>query len=197
MPYNPQDHYFKLAKKEGFVARSAYKLDEIQKRWHLIRRDAKVLDLGCSPGSWSQIVLKILGPTGILRGIDLKPVDASVLNLRATNAHFMVGDIFTVPREQYAEAPYDVILSDMAPNTTGIAITDKTRSEELCMKVVELSGSILAPGGHIVMKLFMGGGAKTVENAVKSRFKSHHLFRPKGVRKESSEIYLVGIGKRG
>ena len=196
MTYNPQDHYFKLAKKEGFVARSAYKLDEIQKRWHLIRRGAKVLDLGCAPGSWSQVVLKILGAGGFLRGIDLKPVDNVVRNLRASNAEFMVGDIFAVPVEQYMETPYDVILSDMAPNTTGIAITDQARSEELCMRVVELSDKILGQGGHLVMKLFMGGGAKSVENAVKNRFKSHHLFRPKGVRKESSEIYVVGIGKR-
>jgi 23S rRNA (uridine2552-2'-O)-methyltransferase len=195
MAYNPKDHYFKLAKKEGFLARSAYKLDEIQKKWKLIRPNAKVLDLGCSPGSWSQIVLKILGETGVLRGIDLKPVDAKAQELRAKNAFFMVGDIFATPAVDFVEAPYDVILSDMAPNTTGNAFTDQARSEQLCLKVVELSDGLLKPGGHLVMKLFMGGGAKEVETAVKKRFATHHMFRPKGVRKESFEIYLVGIKK--
>ncbi len=196
MAYNPQDHYFKMAKKEGYLARSAYKLDEIQKRWRVIRAGAKVLDLGCAPGSWSQVALKILGPKGFLRGIDLKPVDLSAAGLRANNAQFLVSDIFTTPKEQFVEAPYDVILSDMAPQTTGSAITDQTRSEELCMKVLELTDELLRPGGHVVMKLFMGGGAKQVELATKSRFQSHHLFRPKGVRKESFEIYLIGVNRR-
>ena len=196
MAYNPQDHYFKLAKKEGYLARSAYKLEEIQQRWRIVRSGAKVLDLGCAPGSWSQVVIKVLGGTGFLRGIDLKPLNLSAANLRAPNAQFMVGDVFSIPKEQYIESPYDVVLSDMAPQTTGSAITDQTRSEELCMKVLEITDDVLRRGGNVVMKLFMGSGAKPVELATKSRFQNHHLFRPKGVRKESSEIYLIGINKR-
>lgn len=191
MPYNPQDHYFKKAKKEGFVARSAYKLDEIQKKYKILRPNDKILDLGCAPGSWSQIILRILGKTGFLRGVDLTAV-----NLKAPNAEFVRKNIFEMGLDEFREAPYDVIVSDMAPNTTGIMIRDQTLSEELCMKVVELSDQLLKPRGHLVMKLFMGGGSKQVELAVKERFEKHQLLKPQSTRRESKEIFLIGLKKK-
>src|SRR5258708_4566814 len=103
MAYNPQDHYFKLAKKEGLLARSAYKLDEIQQKYRIIRPGDKVLDLGCAPGAWSQIILKILGNRGFLRGVDLKAV-----TLTAPNAEFMVHDIYQLALSDFKEGPYDV-----------------------------------------------------------------------------------------
>ena len=190
MAYNPQDYYFKKAKKEGFLARSAYKLDEIQKKYKVIRPHDKVLDLGCAPGSWSQVALKILGTTGKLRGIDLKSV-----NLSAPNAVFVQKDIFAVLDEEFLEAPYDCIISDMAPNTTGIAIRDQTLSEELCMKVIELSDRLLKPKGRLVMKLFMGGGTKQIQMEVKKRFEKYQLLKPSGTRKESKEIFVIGLGR--
>lgn len=192
MSYNPKDYYFKQAKKEGFLARSAYKLDEIQKKYRIIKPHHKILDLGCAPGSWSQVVLKILGKTGSLRGIDLKPV-----NLSAPNAVFVAKDIFQVEAEEFSESPYDAIISDMAPNTSGIAVRDQTLSEELCLKNIKLCESHLKLGGAMVMKLFMGPGSKSIELEVKKRFKTHHLFRPKSTRTISSEIFVIGLGYLG
>jgi 23S rRNA (uridine2552-2'-O)-methyltransferase len=132
-----------------------------------------------------------LGKTGYLRGIDLKPVP-----LKAPNAEFIVKNIFEMAPEEFKEAPYDVIISDMAPNTTGIMIRDQTLSEELCMKVLELCDLMLKPRGHMVMKLFQGGGAKQVELEVKKRFEKHHLLKPNSTRKESKEIFVIGIKKK-
>lgn len=192
MTYNPRDHYFKKAKKEGFLARSAYKLEEIQKKYKIIRANDKILDLGCAPGSWSQVILKILGPQGRLRGVDLKAV-----MVKAPNAVFEVKNIFEMKLEEFIEAPYDCIVSDMAPNTTGIMIRDQTLSEELCMKVLELCDKLLKPGGHMAMKLFQGGGAKQVELEVKKRFEKYQMLKPDSTRKESKEIFIIGIKYKG
>jgi len=189
MSFNPQDHYFKKAKKEGFLARSAYKLEEIQKKYRVIRAHDTVLDLGCAPGSWSQVTLKIIGSKGRLRGIDLTAV-----TLKAPNAEFVQKNIFAMSREEFAEAPYDVVISDMAPNTTGIMIRDQALSEELCLKVLELCDQVLKPRGNMVMKLFQGGGSKEVEMAVRKRFDKMQLLKPQSTRKESKEIFVVGLG---
>jgi len=191
MTFDPQDHYFKKAKKEGFLARSAYKLDEIQIKHRIIRPNDKVLDLGCAPGAWSQIILKILSPQGKLRGIDLKAV-----TLKAPNAEFVQKDIFETAIEEFLEAPYNNIVSDMAPSTSGIPFRDQALSEELCLKVIELSDVLLNKSGNLVMKLFMGSGAKQIELEVKKRFEKHHLFRPNSTRKESKEIFLIGLKKK-
>jgi len=189
MAYNPRDHYFKQAKKDGYLARSAYKLEEIQKKYRVIRQGDKVLDLGCAPGSWSQLTLKLIGGKGFLRGIDLTAV-----TLKAPNAEFVQKDIFAMPIEEFAEAPYDVVISDMAPNTTGIMIRDQAQSEELCMKVLELCDQVLKPRGNMVMKLFQGGGSKDVEKAVRIRFDKIQQLKPQSTRKESKEIFVIGIG---
>lgn len=190
MGFNPKDHYFKKAKKEGYLARSAYKLDEIQKRYRLVKPGNKVFDLGCAPGAWSQVALKVVGPQGFVEGIDLKEV-----TLKHPNARFFVKDVYELQVEDLTHPIYDVIISDMAPNTTGIAVRDQALSEELCRKVLDVCDQFLKPKGHMTMKLFMGPESKTIENEVKTRFKEVQLFRPKGTRKESSEIYLIGKSK--
>jgi 23S rRNA (uridine2552-2'-O)-methyltransferase len=189
MAFNPQDHFFKKAKKEGFLARSAYKLDEIQKRFRIIRPGHRVLDLGCAPGAWSQVALKIIGDRGFVEGIDLKEV-----SLSAPNARFQVRDAFELTPNDYEGELFDVVLSDMAPNTTGNAFTDQARSEALCDQVLFLAQSMLKPKGNLVMKLFMGGGAKELEMKTRSMFDSFKQIRPEGTRKESKEIFLVGMG---
>ncbi|MCB0349745.1 MAG: RlmE family RNA methyltransferase [Bdellovibrionales bacterium] len=192
MAFNPQDHYFKKAKKEGFLARSAYKLDEIQKKYRVIKPHDKVLDLGCAPGAWSQIILKIMGKSGFLRGVDLTAV-----TLRAPNAEFIQKDIFEMAIEEFKEAPYDCIVSDMAPKTSGVVFRDQVLSEELCQKVIELSDVLLKPGGHLVMKLFQGGGTKEIQTQVQKRFSKHQMLKPSSTRKESKEIFLIGLKKKG
>lgn len=191
MGFNPRDHFFKKAKKEGYLARSAYKLDEIQKKYKLIRSGQNVLDLGCAPGAWCQVALKIVGPKGLVEGIDLKPV-----TLSAPNGHFFVKDVYELKPEDLKGYPYDVIMSDMAPNTTGIMIRDQALSEELCRKVLEICEQFLKPGGNMVMKFFTGPGFKDLENDVKKRFNKVHMLRPEATRTQSKEIFIIGLGKK-
>lgn len=190
MAYNPRDHYFKLAKKEGYLARSAYKLEEIQQKYRIIKPADKILDLGCAPGAWSQIILENIGPKGFLRGVDLKEV-----TLKAPNAEFVTRDIYELQLEDFKEAPYDVVVSDMAPNTTGIQFRDQTLSEELCLRVIELCDELLKPNGHMAMKLFQGGGSKEIESGIRKRFAKMQMLKPKSTRKESKEIFVIGLKK--
>lgn len=191
MSYNPKDHYFHKAKSEGYLARSVYKLKEIQAKYRVLKKGDKVLDLGCAPGSWSQGTLEIIGEKGFLLGIDLTPV-----TLSAPNAKFIDQDIFTFEHDKFEGAPYNCILSDMAPKTTGIAFTDQVRSEELCLKTVELTDALLNKGGHLVMKLFEGGGSNQVAAEVKKRFEKLERFKPQATRSISKEIYVIGLRKK-
>ena len=191
MGFNPQDHFFKKAKKEGFLARSAYKLDEIQKKYRVIKSGDKVLDLGCAPGAWLQVALQVVGPKGFVEGIDLKEV-----TLKAPNGHFFVQDVFDLKDEELQGLPYDVLMSDMAPNTSGNKFSDQAKSEELCLKVLELSDKWLRPGGNMVMKFFMGGGSKALELEVKKRFQEFNQLRPEATRSESKEIFIIGRKKK-
>ena len=191
MAYNPQDHYFKMAKKDGFLARSAYKLTEIQKKYKVIRSGDKVLDLGCAPGSWSQVSLQLVGAKGLVEGFDLKPI-----TLTAPNGRFFVRDVFELQPEELLGFPYDVVISDMAPNTTGIVFTDQARSEDLCRKVLELCEKLLKPGGNMAMKFFQGGGAKVLEMLVRKQFKEVKHLKPLATRKESKEIFIIGLGRK-
>lgn len=192
MGYNPKDHFFHKAKQDGFVARSAYKLEEIQKKHKLIKPGQRVLDLGCSPGSWSQVALKLIGPKGFLFGIDLKPVAEKV---QAPNATFVVGDILTTDPSVFGE-PYDVIISDMAPNTTGIRMRDQALSEELCRMALTVAERYLKTGGHLVMKLFEGPDGDKLAREMKTKFAKFDRLKPAAVRKGSYETYIVGIGKK-
>jgi 23S rRNA (uridine2552-2'-O)-methyltransferase len=191
MAFNPQDRFFKMAKKEGYLARSAYKLDEIQKRFRLMSQGQRVLDLGSAPGAWSQIALKAVGPKGYVIGYDLKEV-----TLKAPNAEFHVRDAFTLTPEEFNGELFDVVLSDMAPNTTGNTFTDQARSEALCELVLALSEKLCKKNGHMVMKIFMGGAFKEIELKTKKLFSEVKHVRPEGTRKESKEIFIVARNKR-
>ncbi len=191
MGYNPKDHFFHKAKSDGFVARSAYKLQEIQDKHKLIKPGHRVLDLGCSPGSWSQVTLKLIGAKGYLVGIDLKPVTIQP----APNAEFIVGDILNMDLQAFGE-PFDVIISDMAPSTTGIKMRDQALSEELCRMCLTVSKKYLKHGGHIVMKLFDGPDGEKLAKEMKPKFARLIKLKPQAVRKGSYESYLVGITKK-
>jgi 23S rRNA (uridine2552-2'-O)-methyltransferase len=191
MAFNPKDRFFHMAKKDGFVARSAYKLDEVQKKYKLIKPGNFVLDLGAAPGAWSQIAQKIVGPSGRVVGIDLKPISLSY-----PNATFHVMDVFQMDPAILGSRPIDVLLSDMAPNTTGIRSADQARSEELCREVLKVSDQFLRPGGHLMLKLFVGPEADEIAKGIKDRFEEMKRIKPEAVRKGSFEIYVVGFNKR-
>ncbi len=191
MTYNKKDHYYHLAKEEGYLARSAYKLQEIQKKFRVLKRGAKVLDLGCAPGAWSQVALETIHNEGYLVGIDLEPVE-----LTARNARFITRDAFALKEKDLTDAPFDCILSDMAPKTSGIKIRDQARSAELCEKALEVSQKFLKPGGHLVMKLFEGEDAIALEKEIAKHFEELKRFRPQSTRKASVEVYLVALRKK-
>lgn len=197
MAYNPRDYYFQKAKKENFAARSVFKLEEIDQRFRIIHPGNKILDLGAWPGSWSQYCSKKIGAKGRILGVDLQMVQ-----LTLPNAYFVQADIRDIPWEKTLidaeiSPPFDVVLSDMAPKTTGIRITDQARSLELCMIALEAAKKFLKKGGNFVVKFFHSDDFKSLSDEMKHQFQRLEVLRPKSTRKESKEIFLIGIGFKG
>ena len=186
-----QDHYSQQAKKERFPARSVYKLEEIQKKHRLIKKGDTVLDLGCAPGSWLLYAVKLTGPKGRIIGVDLKPVSIQV----SPHIKIISADVFTLDIESL-EKDFNVVLSDMAPATTGHKAVDAARSYNLCETALKIAQSILLPGGSFVCKIFQGPDFNLFLNAVRAGFKGLKIFKPQSSRKASKEIYVIGLGKK-
>lgn len=189
-----EDHFSRKAKKENFPARSVYKLQEIQKKFQIIKKGDIILDLGCSPGSWLVYAADMVGPKGIVVGMDLKPVEISVL----PNVKVFTDDVEKngVDLLRSLELQYNIIVSDMAPATTGRKDIDSYRSFELCRVALEIAETFLLPGGCFVCKIFQGPEFKEFSDTVKNIFKDQKTFKPQSSRKASKEIYVVGIGKK-
>ena len=189
-----QDHYFHKAKKYGYVARSVYKIEEIDKKYRIIRKGNKVLDLGCCPGSWLQYAGRKVGNSGQVLGIDLQPVKISL----PSHVKVIKADIFEVTDEdlKIKGGQADVILSDMAPKTSGIRTTDAHRSFELNKKVLYLSNDILCQEGSLLVKAFQGKLFDELCCEFKKMFDDVKLCKPKSSRSESVEIFILGRGKK-
>jgi 23S rRNA (uridine2552-2'-O)-methyltransferase len=188
------DEFFKKAKAEGYVARSAYKLQQIQESKRLIRKGDYVLDLGCAPGAWLQVASDIVGPTGRVVGIDLQPIRHQM----PANVKHLVSDIYkTSPADLTAlvEGRFDVILSDMAPNTNGI--NDHELSIRLCDQTVSLLPALIKPGGSFAIKVFEGADYPRFQKDVSALFENCRGFKPKASREVSREMYIVAAGYRG
>lgn len=196
MAYNPRDHYFKKAKEGNFAARSVFKLEEIDQKFKIVRSGQSVLDLGASPGSWSQYVSKKIGPGGKLLGVDLSPVTVKLPNatfIQADLRDLQLSEIF----QEHGFAPeFDLVLSDMAPKTTGIRMTDQARSMELCELALDVSRRFLKKNGHFVCKLFHSDDFTVLRDLIKKDFERFEAVRPDSVRKISKEIFLVGLKKK-
>ena len=195
MSYNPKDHYFKKAKEQNFVARSVFKLEEIDQKLKMIKTNQKILDLGASPGSWSQYCSKKIGPQGRILGVDLTSIP-----LKLPNAMFIQADLRDINLEEIFEqngfiGPFDVVLSDMAPKTTGIRVTDQTRSFELCEIALNVAKQFLKKNGHFVCKLFHSDEFATLRDLMKKEFSRVEISKPDSTRKISKEIFLIGIKK--
>ena len=186
-----EDHYTRRAKSEKWLARSVYKLQEIDNRFNLIKRGNRLLDLGCYPGSWSQYALNKVGHQGEVVGIDLNRPD----HLSASGFRFIQADVLTLETEWLVReiSPRDVVISDLAPSTTGIRSTDTNRSLSLAEKAVEIACALLKEKGHFVCKIFEGENLKPFKSEVARHFRQIRLFRPKATRKRSREVYLVGV----
>ena len=189
------DHYARRARNEKWLARSVYKLQEIDNKFKLIRRGDRLLDLGCYPGSWSQYGVKRVGAEGEVVGVDLMVPDRlSYPNFRFVQADVLQLDVEELRREV---GPREVVMSDLAPKTTGIRSTDASRSIDLARKGAEIARSLLGKKGHFVCKVLEGEDLGPFRSEVSPYFQKIRLFRPKATRKRSSEVYLLGLYRAG
>lgn len=190
------DSYTLRAHREGYPARSVYKLEEINTSHHLIKPGDSVLDVGAAPGSWTLFTHReLLKGNGRIVAIDLNPLN---LNPVPATVTAIVGDAFSKENRArlIALGPYDAIISDAAPMTTGNRTVDTTRSEYLAEQVVLLAGEQLKEHGNLVIKIFQGGGQVEILNSMRAMFVKAKAFKPKACRDDSFEIYLVGLDKK-
>ncbi|GJM18772.1 MAG: ribosomal RNA large subunit methyltransferase E [Phycisphaeraceae bacterium] len=188
------DGYFHQAKREGYVARSAYKLLEINEKKKLVRKGDWVLDLGCAPGSWLQAAAELVGPKGRVVGIDLKPVDHPM----PENVRTLVGDLTTTDPSLLTDTVcgrFKVVISDMAPNTTGAG--DDFRSVRLCRAILERLPGLIAPKGNLTMKVFEGAEMPELVAETRALFTEAGQFKPRASREVSRETYVFAKGYRG
>ena len=192
-PYKGPDRFTVAAKQQGYPARSVFKLEEIDRRLNLLKGGMHVLDLGATPGSWMLYAAQKIGRGGKLLAVDLNPIEIPVPD----NAQFVLGDALALDNDALATfAPYDIVLSDMAPRTTGNRLGDQTRSFELFMRALAVAEKLAKPGGAFVGKIFMGEDYALAQKAVKRVFGEERALRPEGTRTNSYELFLVGLGKR-
>ena len=193
-----QDHFFRLAKEEGYRARSAYKLTEIDDRFRILRPGASVLDLGACPGSWMQVAARRVGDRGVVVGIDLKPIDRRGLG---PNVHPVQGDVHALVREDLPAAMqgrlFDAVISDMGPDTSGVPMADSARSVQLCHAMLDRLPFLLRTGGHAVMKVYEGAEYPAMLRRAQGMFDEARGFKPKASRAESVEMFVVCRGYRG
>ena len=193
MTYNPRDQYFKKAKEQGFAARSVFKLEEIDRKYKILKPGQTVLDLGCAPGSWSQYAGKKIGPSGRLLGVDLSPVTVKLPNATFIQADLRDLNLAGVFAEHGFTPPFDLVISDMAPKTTGIRMTDQARSMELCELALDVARRFLKKDGHFVCKLFHSDDFTQMRELIKKSFERFEAMKPDSTRKISKEIFLIGL----
>jgi 23S rRNA (uridine2552-2'-O)-methyltransferase len=196
MAYNKRDHYYHKAKDENFAARSIYKLEEIDQKFRIIKPGSQVLDLGAAPGSWSQYLSQKVGEKGRVLGVDLIRVELTLPNALFIHADLRDLNLDQTFQEHGFEPIFDGVFSDMAPRTTGIRITDQARSMELCELALNVSDRFLKVGGNFVCKFFHSDDFQELKRQMEERFGRVEVLRPKSTRKESKEIFLIGISKK-
>jgi 23S rRNA (uridine2552-2'-O)-methyltransferase len=195
------DTYVKLAQKEGYRARAAYKLKEIDEQLSLIKPGNVVVDLGCAPGAWCQYLRRRMSPTGAasgtlngtIIGLDILPIEP-VEDVTFIQGDFREEDVLALLEAALQGRIVDVVVSDMAPNLTGIESTDATRIAHLIELAVDFAQKNLKDDGALVVKLFHGSGYSDLVNLFKSTFRVVKPIKPKASRDKSSETFLVGMG---
>jgi 23S rRNA (uridine2552-2'-O)-methyltransferase len=192
-PYAKPDFKTLEARAQGYPARSVFKLQEIDRRMRLLRAGQNVLDLGAAPGSWSLYASERVGLAGHVYAIDIKPISQHF----AENVRLLEGDALSLETETLAaHAPYDVVLSDMAPNTSGSKLADQARSTELFLRALEVALAHGKAGSHFVAKIFMSGDYKAAEMQVRAGYETVKTLRPEGTRQQSTEVFVVGMAKK-
>lgn len=192
-----RDYYFLKAKQENYPARSVYKLKEIQRRFKLFKPGMRVLDLGAAPGSWSLAAAEYVGEKGMVLGLDLQSTQTSF----PPHVTFMQGDVFDLSPE-FMEAmrqtgPFHIVISDMAPNTIGHKSTDQARSAAVINEALHVAVQWLRPGGHFVVKFFMGPDVQNFARDLRRIFETVKSFKPQSSRAESMESFYIAMGYKG
>jgi 23S rRNA (uridine2552-2'-O)-methyltransferase len=185
-----REHFYKQAKKEGYRARSAYKLKQIQNKFRVIKSSNIVIDLGAAPGGWSQVAKEIVGEKGMVIGIDLLPIQS------LKNVSFIQGDMtddtsINEIKNLMDNKKADTVLSDMSPDISGNYSVDQARSIYLSEQALKTCNELLKPGGNFVCKVFMGEDFQDFFQKLKDKFQSVKQFSPNASRKTSSEIYII------
>lgn len=186
-----KDHYTDRAKEENWLARSVYKLEEIDKKYRVIKQASRILDLGCYPGSWTQFCIKRAGQGGKVIGIDIQRPD----RVSSPNFRFIEADILSFNPEAMLQdtGGIDLVISDLAPQTTGNKFTDTCASMALVEKALEIALVVLKKDGHFICKVFEGEDFKPFKDKVSVYFDQTRILRPSAVRKRSREVYLIGL----
>lgn len=189
-----RDNYFKKAKQENYPARSVYKLKDMDKRFQIFKKGQKILDLGAVPGSWTLFASERVGSRGSVMAVDKKDLDIDL----PKHVYFVQSDLFD-PSEEFSSyldffGQFDVVLSDMAPETTGIKERDQTKSIEMAEKGRELGAKYLQIGGTMLLKVFSGPDLEEFHSRLKQDFKRLKTYKPAGSRSESMECFLLGFG---
>jgi len=192
--YTRPDHYTRKAKKAGYSARSVFKLEEIDSKEGLLRPGIRVLDLGASPGSWMKFCSEKVGKKGTVVGVDIKPLDRDTRE----NERFMLVDVDELSPEDALGglSRFDLVISDMMPNTIGHKASDHLRSMNLAERALYISDETLRPGGAFLVKVFQGSEFDSFRNMLRDRFDKVKIKKPKSSRQTSREIYFLGLGKK-
>ncbi|MFN0063539.1 MAG: SAM-dependent methyltransferase [Myxococcaceae bacterium] len=196
-PYERRDRFFRQAKREGLRARSAYKLEEIADRFGLLRRGDRVLDLGAAPGGFLQVIARAVGETGAVLGVDRVAIQRLPFSqVKTLETDVMSQDLDAAIASWAGGVPLDLVVSDLAPKTTGIKDTDEARSLALADRALDLGWQWLRPSGAFAAKLFMGREFEAFRERVRKRFEEVKVVRPEATRGRSMEVYVAGLRRR-
>jgi 23S rRNA (uridine2552-2'-O)-methyltransferase len=193
------DRYFKEAKKQGYRARSAFKLKQLNEKHNFLHEGDSVVDLGCAPGGWSQVLVEIVGDQGLVVGVDLertRPVEGATFlrgDFTDRDTHDQLGELL----KESGRLELDAVVSDMAPDMTGTYGLDQARSVYLCEMGLDFADGHLRLGGTFLTKIFEGTDFQEFRELMRARFRKVRMAHPAASRKASSEVYLLGLGFEG
>ncbi len=194
MAKRTKDFFYKQAKEEGVVARSFFKIEDLDQKYRLIKPKMRIMDVGAAPGSWIQYLLRKTGDEGFIFALDLNPLTISVPD----NVIFEQKNLFDIsPEEVYEQhGMFDLIISDVAPRTTGSDFVDQTRSYELVEHVRNIAIKVLKKNCHMICKMYQSGDTKKFTDDMKKVFSTVEIQKPESSRKQSREIFIVGLNKK-